>query len=191
MQFEMPNILRWAMVAATVLPSSGACKGVPFVIAFGVEDNFKGPPKPVSPSVPLRNTRVFQQFAKGHLRRFDEDGEDLLFATSLPLPARKICDAVFEIRVRRRTKNGLSWEFNDYLLVGFAPFGSSGLHKVLFKGGIWAGDPPELTVKTARIPLPAIELNRFILLTPAPHVLDIEVHDDTSVDYTKLVVRFE
>ena len=41
------------------------------------------------------------------------------------------------------------------------------------------------------IPLPAVELNRFVLLTPAPHYLDIMLHDDTTVDYVKLIVRFE
>lgn len=187
----MVNICWCVIVTATTLSALGACKGAPFTITAGVEDNFTRPPKPVSPSVPLLRTRTVQQFANGHFRRFDEDGEDLLFATSLPLPARKICDAIFEIRVRRRAIGGLSWEFNDYLLVGFAPFGETSVHKVLFRGGIWAGDPAKLAVKTARVPLPALEINRFILLTAAPHVLDVEVHDDTSVDYVKLVLRFE
>ncbi len=53
------------------------------------------------------------------------------------------------------------------------------------------GDPPSLLAKTARIPLPAVELNRFVLLTESPHFLDILLHDDTSVDYVKLMLRFE
>ena len=41
-------------------------------------------------------------YPKGRFRRFDEDGGNLLFLTSLLLPARKICSARFEIRVRRQ-----------------------------------------------------------------------------------------
>ena len=115
----------------------------------------------------------------------------MLFVTSLLLPPRKICSAQFEIRVRRKSHGGLSYEFNDFLQIGFAPFGESGEHRSLFRAPIWAGDPPDLIAKTARIPLPAAELNRFVLLTSAPHYLDIILHDDTSVDYVKLILRFE
>ena len=115
----------------------------------------------------------------------------MLFVTSLLLPPRKICSAQFEIRVRRKSHGGLSYEFNDFLQIGFAPFGESGEYRSLFRAPIWAGDPPDLIVKTARIPLPAAELNRFVLLTSAPHYLDIILHDDTSVDYVKLILRFE
>jgi hypothetical protein len=52
------------------------------------------------------------------------------------LPARKICSAQFEIRVRRRSDGQLSFEFNDYLLIGFAPFGRSGDRKALFRAGM-------------------------------------------------------
>jgi hypothetical protein len=130
-------------------------------------------------------------YPTGRFRRFDEDGEDLLFMTSLLLPARKICSAQFEILVRRRSDGGRSWEFNDFLLIGFAPFGESGEHRSLFRAAIWTGDPPDLSVKTVRIPLPAVELNRFVLMTSEPHYLDIMLHDDTAVAYVKLILRFE
>ena len=42
-----------------------------------------------------------------------------------------------------------------------------------------------------RIPLPAVEINRFVLLTEVPHYFDIMVHNDTTVDYVKLILRFE
>ena len=173
------------------VPAVCACHGPPHVIIAGVEDNFHAPPKPVAPSARLLATRMAQTYPAGRFRRFDEDGGNLLFLTSLRLPARKICSAQFEIRVRRRTNGGLSYDFNDYLLIGFAPFGESGDRKSLFRAPIWSGDPPELMAKTARIPLPAVELNRFVLLTPAPYYLDILLHNDTSVDYVKLILRFE
>ena len=186
---DIPRL--WVLAACLSLPSAGACKGAPHVIVGGVEDNFSAPVKPVTPSARLLATRMAHSYPKGHSRRFDEDGEDLLFLTSLLLPARKICSAEFEIRVRRKAQGGLSWEFNDFLLIGFAPFGSTGDHRSLFRAAIWTGDPPELAAKTARIPLPAAELNRFVLLTPAPHYFDIMLHDDTTVDYVKLILRFE
>ena len=93
--------------------------------------------------------------------------------------------------MRRLTGGGLSNDFNDFLQIGFAPFGQSGERKQLFRAAMWLGDPPTLTAKTVQIPLPAIELNRFILLTPAPHYLDILLHNDTTVDYVKLILRFE
>ena len=160
-------------------------------ISAGVEDNFQGPPKPVTPSAQLMATRMAKIYPKGRFRGFDEDGGNLLFLTSLPLPARKICSARFEIRVRRLTGGGLSYDFNDYLQIGFAPFGQSGDRKQLFRASIWTGDPPSLTVKTVQIPLPAVEMNRFILLTEAPYYLDILLHNDTTVDYVKLILRFE
>ena len=180
-----------AMADVLTLPASCACHGPPHIILAGVEDNFHAPPKPVAPSARLLAHRVATTYPVGRFRHFDEDGEDLLFLTSLLLPARKICSAQFEIRVRRRAQGGLSYEFNDFLQVGFAPFGESGERKSLFRAAIWAGDPPALIAKTARIPLAAIELNRFVLLTPAPHYLDIMLHDDTTVDYVKLILRFE
>ena len=186
------DISWWFCVMASLsFPAICACKGAPHFIVGGVEDNFHAPVKPVTPSARLLATRVAHSYPAGHSRRFDEDGEDLLFLTSLLLPARKICSAEFEIRVRRKAQGGLSWEFNDFLLVGFAPFGSTGDHRSLFRAPIWLGDPPELAAKTARIPLPAVEFNRFVLLTPAPHYFDIMLHDDTSVDYVKLILRFE
>ena len=168
-----------------------ACNGPTHVISAGGKGDFSGPPKPATPSRRLLATYVAKTYPKGRFRRFDEDGEDLLFLTSLLLPARKICSAEFEIRVRRRSNGGLSYEFNDFLLIGFAPFGVSGDRRSLFRAGIWMGDPPGLLAKTARIPLPAVELNRFVLLTESPHFLDIMLHDDTTVDYVKLILRFE
>jgi len=179
------------ITAASPLPAACACHGSPYVISAGVEDNFHRPPKPVAPSAQLLASGTAKAYPQGRFRRFDEDGEDLLFLTSLRLPERKICSARFEIRVRRIASGGLSWEFNDFLQIGFAPFGESGEHKSLFRAPIWLGDPPGLIAKTAQIPLPAIELNRFILLTPAPHYLDIMLHDDTTVHYVKLILRFE
>lgn len=179
-----------AMAEVMTIPAFCACHGPPHAITAGLEDNFHAPPKPVAPSPRLLATHTAKTYAGGR-RRFDEDGEDLLFLTSLLLPARKVCSAQFEIRVRRRAQGGLSWEFNDYLLIGFAPFGESGPYRSLFRAGIWMGDPPGLIAKTARITLPAAELNRFVLLTSAPHYLDIMLHDDTSVDYVKLILRFD
>jgi hypothetical protein len=183
----------WATLITAISPflSICACHGSPYVISGGVEDNFQAPPKPATPSGQLLASRMAKVYPQGRVRRFDEDGEDLLFLTSLRLPERKICSAQFEIRVRRRANGGLSYEFNDFLQLGFAPFGESGEHKSLFRAAIWLGDPPGLIAKTAQIPLPASELNRFVLLTPAPHYLDIMLHDDTTVDYVKLTLRFE
>lgn len=179
------------MAAGLALPAACACHGAPYVISAGVEDNFRGPPKPVTPSAQLMATRFATTYPKGRFRRFDEDGGNLLFLTSLSLPTRKICSARFEIRVRRLASAGLSYDFNDSLTIGFAPFGQSGDRKQLFRAGMWMGDAPGPMAKTVQIPLPAIELNRFILLTPSPHYLDIMVHNDTTVDYVKLILRFE
>jgi hypothetical protein len=179
------------IAAYAALPAVCACAGRSQVITAGVEDNFRGPPKPAAPSARLLSTRMARTYPPGRFRRFDEDGEDLLFLTSLKLPAAKICSAQFEIRVRRRSRGGISYEFNDFLLVGFAPFGEAGERRSLFRAPIWSGDPPDLLAKTARIPLPAVELNRFVLLTAAPHYLDILLHDDTTVDYVKLILKFE
>src|SRR5947209_1243839 len=173
------------------LPALCACTGPAHVISAGVEDNFQQPPKAAAPSARLLDTRAVKLYPPGRLRRFDEEGEDLLFITSLLLPARKICSARFEIGVRRQSHGGLSYEFNDFLLIGFAPFGESGEHRSIFRAGIWMGDRPALIAKVARISLPAAELNRFVLMTSAPHYLDIMLHDDTTVDYVKLILRFE
>jgi hypothetical protein len=187
----MPCSLRILIAGLLLGTAAYACSGPPHVIVAGGEDNFSGPPKPATPSARLLAAHTAKLYPVGRFRRFDEDGEDLLFLTSLLLPARKICSAEFEIRVRRRSNGGLSYEFNDYLLIGFAPFGSTGDRRSLFRAGIWMGDPPDLLAKTARIPLPAVEMNRFLLLTESPHFLDIMLHDDTTVDYVKLILRFE
>jgi hypothetical protein len=179
------------MAAGSAMPAACTCHGAPYIVSAGGEDNFRGPPKPVTPSAQLMATRWATTYPKGRFRRFDEDGGNLLFLTSLLLPSRKICSARLEIHMRRLANKGLSYEFNDFLLIGFAPFGQSGDRKQLFRTAVWIGDPPGLMAKTAQIPLPAIELNRFILLTPAPHYLDIMVHNDTTVDYVKLILRFE
>jgi hypothetical protein len=130
-------------------------------------------------------------YGNTRFRRFDEDGGNLLFFTSLPLPSRKICSAQFEIRVRRMFDGKFGYDWNDSLFLGFAPFGSTGVRKLLFRAGMWIGDPYDLLEKTVRIPLPAVEINRFVLLTEAPHYFDIVVHNDTTVDYVKLILRFE
>jgi len=124
-------------------------------------------------------------------RRFDEDGANRLFVTSLVLPPRKICSAQFEMRVRRMSDGQFGYDYNDFLLLGFAPFSFTGVRKSLFRAGLWAGDPMDLLEKTVRLPLPALEINRFVLLTEAPHYFDIMVHNDTTVDYVKLILRFE
>lgn len=166
-----------AATAAVTAPA--ACHGTPTLISGSVQAS---PQLLASPSA--------RNYPAGRVRRMGQAGEDFIFLASLPLPARKLCSAEVEIHVRRRT-NGPSFEFNDFLLVGFAPFGSSGTRKVLFDGPIWAGDPPRISEKTARIPLPASELNTFVLLTPGPHFLDFVLHDDTAVDFVRLRVRFE
>ncbi len=50
---------------------------------------------------------------------------------------------------------------------------------------------PRKTWFTAYPALPAVEINRFVLLTEAPHFFDIMLHNDTTVDYVKLILRFE
>lgn len=182
--------LSWAFMAACGMAPVAVCgcSGRPHVIVDGAEDNFRAPRKPARPGPRLLGA---VRYAGNGFRGFDQDGEDLLFRTSMLLPPRKICSATFEIRVRRRATGGRSFEFNDFLRIGFAPFADLGERKLLFQSGMWAGDPPGLTAKTARIPLPAVELNRFVLLTRAPHYLDVVLHDDTAVDYVKLILRFE
>ncbi len=34
-------------------------------------------------------------------------------------------------------QRGLSYDFNDFLVIGFAPFGQSGDRKQLFRAGVW------------------------------------------------------
>ena len=170
-------IIPIAIAAATGL-APAACHGMPTVISG-----------PVKPSLKLLAAPA-ARYPAGRVRRMGQAGEDLIFLASLPLPARKLCSADLEIHVRRRT-DGPTLDFNDFLLIGFAPFGVSGTRKTLFDGAIWAGDPPRISEKTARIPLPASELNTFVLLTPAPHFLDLVLHDDTAVDFVRLRVRFE
>jgi len=171
------------------------CNGPDHIVGAGIEDNFRGPPKPVTPSAPLMATAdariYFQLYGKSRFRRFDEDGENRLFLTSLLLPARRICSAQFEIHIRRRSNGQFGMDYNDFLELGFAPFCCNDIHKSLFRAVIWAGDPYDLLMKTVRIPLPAVELNRFVFLTEAPHYFDIMVHNDTAVDYVKLRLRFE
>jgi len=180
-----------AIAAFTSIPAVCACHGPPHVIGAGVEDDFRPPAKPTFASARLLASRVARTYPRPRSRKFDEDGEDLLFLASLPLPSRKICSARFEIRVRRRAKGGTSYDFNDFLQIGFAPFGESGDRKSLFRAAMWAGDAPDLIAKTVRIPVPAMELNRFVLLTEAPHYLDILLFGDTTVDYVQLTLRFE
>lgn len=178
-------------MALVALPAACVCRGAPQVIISGGDDNFRSPPKPVTPGARLLASHMAKIYPPGRFRRFDQDGEDLLFLTSIPLPTRKICSAQFELRVRRRARGGLSYEFNDFLLIGFAPFGASGFRKSLFRSAMWAGDPPDVSTKIARFSLPASELNRFLLMTSAPYYLDVVLHDDTTVDYVKLILRFE
>jgi len=160
-----------------------------------MEDNFHGPPKPVTPSPRLAAHEVVHRYIELYgdtrFRRFDQDGGNLLFVTSLLLPSRKVCSVQFEMRVRRRFDGVFGYDYNDFMLLGFAPFSRSGVRKVLFESGPWFGDPYDLLVKTLRVPLPAVEFNRFLLLTEAPHWFDIIVHNDTTVDYVKLLLRFE
>jgi hypothetical protein len=172
-----------------------ACHGAAQVISAGIDDHFNGPPKPVAPSARLAaspEVRVYSQlYGNTRFRGFDEDGANRLFFTSLELPPRKVCSVQFEMRVRRMSDGKFGYDYNDYLLLGFAPFSVTGIRKTLFRAGMWIGDPYDLLEKTVRIPLPAVEFNRFVLLTEAPHYFDIMVHNDTTVDYVKLILRFE
>lgn len=192
----MRRILRFAIVAGFLSPAAwSACHGPAQIISAGIEDNFHGPPKPVTPSARLTTHEAVRKYTELYgntrFRRFDQDGGNLLFVTSLLLPSRNICSAQFEMRVRRRSDGVFGYDYNDYLLLGFAPFSITGVRKSLFRAGLWLGDPFELLVKTVRLPLPAVEFNRFLLLTEAPHWFDIMVHNDTTVDYVKLILRFE
>jgi hypothetical protein len=185
------------LVLAILLSSTAwcVCRGTPQIIIAGIEDHFHGPPKPVTPSSRLTAEEGAKGYARlygsSRFRRFDEDGENRLFITSLLLPPRKICSAQFEMRVRRMSDGKFGHDYNDFLLLGFAPFSFTGARRSLFRAGLWSGDPYDLLEKTVRIPLPAVEINRFVLLTEAPHFFDIMVHNDTSVDYVKLILRFE
>jgi len=185
------------LILAGFLSPAGwcACHGPAQIVSAGIEDHFQGPPKPVTPSARLgadQNAKVYSKlYGNTRFRRFDEDGPNRLFLTSLLLPARKICSAEFEMRVRRRSGEKLSYDWNDFLRLGFAPFSYTGVRRRLFDAGLWLGDPYDLLEKTVRIPLPAVEINRFVLLTEAPHFFDIMVHNDTAVDYVKLILRFE
>jgi hypothetical protein len=192
----MTRLFRLALIFGFLSPAVWcACRGPVQIVSAGLEDNFAGPPKPVTPSARLSATGsakgYVKLYANTRFRRFDEDGGNRLFLTSLVLPARKICSAQFEMHVRRRFDGRFGFDYNDYLLLGFAPFGFSGVRKSLFRATMWAGDPFELLEKTVRLQLPAVELNRFVLLTEAPHYFDIMVHNDTTVDYVKLILRLE
>jgi len=171
------------------------CHGPDHIISAGIEDNFRGPPKPVTPSARLLATEeariYFKLYGNSRFRRFDEDGGNRLFLTSLILPSRRICSALFETHLRRRFDGRFGMDYNDFLELGFAPFCCTGTHKSLFRAGIWQGDPFDLLVKTLRVPLPAVELNQFVFLTESPHYFDIMIHNDTTVDYVKLILRFE
>ena len=189
-------MFRFLVICAFLSPAAWcACHGAGQIISAGVEDRFQGPPKPVTPSARLLATGTVNAYTKLYgntrFRRFDEDGGNLLFFTSLLLPARKICSAQFEMRVRRMYDGKFGYDYNDFLLLGFAPFSFTGVRRGLFRAGMWIGDPYELLEKTVRIPLPVLEINRFVLLTEAPHYFDIIVHNDTTVDYVKLILRFE
>jgi hypothetical protein len=192
----MRRIFRFAIVFGLLGPAAWCtCRGPIQIVSAGIEDNFRGPPKPVTPSARLLDSEEAKLYARLYLnsrfRRFDEDGANRLFLTSLLLPSRKICSARFEMRVRCRFDGKFGFDWNDFLQLGFAPFGFSSVRKLLFHATLWSGDPYELLVKTVRIPLPAVELNRFVLLTEAPHYFDVMVHNDTTVDYVKLILRLE
>jgi hypothetical protein len=192
----MRRTFHFLIIAGFLSPAAWcACRGDTKIISAGVEDHFHGPPKPVTPSARLAAVPEAKVYAKLYsdtrFRRFDEDGSNRLFFTSLTLPPRKICSAQFEMRVRRRFDGKFGYDYNDFLLLGFAPFSFTGLRKTLFRAGMWFGDPIDLLEKTIRISLPAVEINRFVLLTEAPHYFDIMLHNDTTVDYVKLILRFE
>lgn len=190
------RIFRLPILAGFLCPAAWcACHGPAQIISAGIEDHFHGPPKPVTPSARLFARQEAKTYARlyGHtrFRRFDEDSANRLFLTSLTLPSRKICSALFEMHVRRMSDGQFGYDYNDFLLLGFAPFSFTGVRKTLFRASMWAGDPIDLLEKTVRIPLPAVEINRFVLLTEAPHYFDIMVHNDTTVNYVKLILRFE
>ncbi len=86
----MPRSLTVLVAGVFLGAAAYACNGPTHVISAGGEDNFSGPPKPATPSWRLLATHVAKAYPEGRFRRFDEDGEDLLFLTSLLLPARKI-----------------------------------------------------------------------------------------------------
>ncbi len=178
----------WLLCVA-VLPIWGAkCVGPEHIVADGAVDGFHHGPRPAHPSKALLASPAARYpYAP---RGFDQDGEDHIFLTSLGLPARKICSASLELRIRRSIAQG-SFEFNDALMVGFAPMAPLGPHRQVLVVSPWMGESPDIPEKTLRLWLPAVELNRFILTTSAPHFLDIILHDDTAVDYVKLRLRFE
>lgn len=192
----MRRIFRFAMISGFLSSAIWpVCRGPLQIVSAGMEDDFHGPPKPVTPSARLFATDVAKAYARLYsntrFRGFDEDGGNRLFLTSLILPSRKICSAQFEMHVRRRFDGRFGFDFNDFVELGFAPFGFSGVRRSLFRAAMWAGDPYELLAKTVHIPLPAVEINRFVLLTEAPHYFDVMVHNDTTVDYVKLILRLE
>jgi hypothetical protein len=190
----MTRTLVLAMAAALAIPAaSRACTGSGRTVSAGLEDNFGAPLKPVTPSARLLAIPGNGPYVENNrMRRFDEPGRTRLFLTSLTLPDRKVCSAQFEMRIHRRRLDG-KWamDYNDYIQLGFAPFGYIGVRRQLFRATLWLGDPVELLEKTVRIPLPAVEINRFLQLTEAPHYFDIVVNNDTAVDYVRLILRFE
>ena len=103
----MRRTLRLLIFAGLLTPEAWcACHGPAQIVSAGIEDHFQGPPKPVTPSARLAadpSAKVYSRlYGNTRFRSFDEDGPNRLFLTSLLLPARKICSAQFEMRVRRR-----------------------------------------------------------------------------------------
>ena len=196
MTYVLSRVLQSTLIVSCLSPAIwSACHGPAHIVSAGIEDNFHGPPKPVTPSARLLARNEVKTYTKlyGNIRfrRYDQDGGNLLFVTSLLLPTRTICSVEFEMQVRRRSDGIFGYDYNDFLLLGFAPFSPTGVRKSLFRAGMWIGDPYDVLVKTVRLPLPAVEFNRFLLLTEAPHLFDIMVHNDTTVDYVKLILRYE
>lgn len=170
-------------------PGRDRCQGPEQVIVQGEKDNFQGGKKAATPSAELLRSPVGSS-TYGKYRGYDEPGEDKLFATSIPIPKRNVCSVRVEVRLRRKLSGGLSFEFNDFIQLGFAPLAPVGVRRSLLRGGVWIGEAPSVQVKSLQLTLPAPDVNRYLEQTKGPYLLDVLVHDDTEVDYVTLVLRF-
>ncbi len=176
-----------ASVTGQAIPDTGTgpCEHK-LLLQSGINDDFAQPPE--APAFVSPRFKLMPSFAnRTDTGKFDQGLLDTQIAVSFPLPPVRICSGQLFVTMRRNPAVGGSE--NDYLMVGAAPFDTTGVPTL--QHSLWAGYRDSYK-GTITLDLGAdIFANAQRAYAGQPQTsLDLYASDDTEFDYITLLIVY-